>query len=162
MDDRRLSHPTEHRIRLTDGLAPNHQMTIDGQPTATHPWGDEASPYIQLGGDHAVNALANSFYDVVEESSPTLQAMLPKNTVNTRRKFYMYLSGWLGGPPLYEMKWGHPQLRRRHMPFPIGAEEAAEWMRCMREAIAREEIGDPLASFLDSRLSPLADHMINK
>ena len=88
--------------------------------------------------------------------------MLPKNTVNTRQKFYMYLSGWLGGPPLYELKWGHPRLRMRHQPFPIGQTEANEWMRCMRQALANEGVEEPLRSFLDARLAPLADHMINK
>lgn len=187
MDDRRLSNQTGHRIRLTDGLAPFRSPTsslhsvapdrtlcrlqerpysesmMPSRPTdSTHPWGDEDSPYVQLGGDGAVESLANAFYDVIEETSPTLRAMLPRNTTNTRKKFHMYLSGWLGGPPLYEMKWGHPRLRMRHMPFRIGEDEAAEWMRCMREAISRCGVEDPLSSFLDSKFAPLADHMINQ
>ena len=88
--------------------------------------------------------------------------MLPANTSGSRTKLFEYMSGWLGGPPLYEEKHGHPRLRMRHMPFAIGTEEAADWMRCMREAFERTQIDEPLRSFLDSKLDPLAEHMINQ
>lgn len=135
---------------------------MPSQPSgAAHPWGDAATPYEEIGGDDAVVALSETFYDVIEEESPTLRAMLPASTRNTRKKFAMYLSGWLGGPPLYEEKWGHPRLRMRHMPFPIGAGEADEWMRCMRKALDRAVVGQPLRSFLEQRFGELALHMRN-
>ncbi|MGB8362394.1 MAG: group II truncated hemoglobin [Acidimicrobiia bacterium] len=136
---------------------------MPGQPTnAAHPWGDAATPYLEMGGEDKVRALAETFYDVIEAESPLIGAMLPANTTNTRRKLFMYLSGWLGGPPLYEQKWGHPRLRMRHMPFPIGGAEADEWMRCMRLAMDRVSIDEPLQSFLDARLGELALHMRNR
>ena len=125
------------------------------------PWGDEPSPYVEIGGADRVRELADAFYDRIDSESPTLKAMLPRNTVKTREKFYMYLTGWLGGPPLYEMKWGHPQLRRRHLPFPIGDYEAAEWMRCMKLALDDVGVGEQLNSFLVERLGQLAAHMRN-
>lgn len=129
---------------------------------AAHPWGDAPTPYDEIGGDEEVRELAEAFYDVIEEQSPVLRAMLPANTRNTRQKFYMYLSGWLGGPPLYEEKWGHPRLRMRHFPFPIGDDEAAEWMRCMRLALDRVEVPEALHAFLEDRFEPLAQHMKNR
>ena len=128
----------------------------------THPWGDHETPYLAMGGELGTRRLANEFYDVIEEESPRLREMLPRNTAKTREKFFMYLSGWLGGPPLYEQRWGHPRLRMRHMPFEIGEQEAGEWMRCMRQAMERAEIDEPLRSFLDERLEPLAQHMRNR
>lgn len=136
---------------------------MPSRPSRTaHPWGDADTPYEQIGGGDRVRALADAFYDVIEEKSPTLRAMLPASTANTRKKFSMYLSGWLGGPPLYEEKWGHPRLRMRHMPFSIGGDEADEWMRCMRAAMGRVGIEEPLRSFLDERFAPLALHMRNQ
>lgn len=129
---------------------------------ASQPWGEAATPYAEIGGEAPVRELAEAFYDVIEAESPTLRAMLPANTTNTRQKFFMYLSGWLGGPPLYEEKWGHPRLRMRHMPFTIGTVEADEWMRCMRLAMDRAGVGDPLRSFLDHRFGELAAHMRNQ
>lgn len=127
-----------------------------------HPWGDAATPYEEIGGTEVVEVLSNAFYDVIAEESPVLQAMLPANTANTRKKLSHYLSGWLGGPPLYEERWGHPRLRMRHFPFAIGDHEAAEWMRCMRMAMDRVGISDPIRSFLDERFSQLALHMRNQ
>lgn len=131
-------------------------------PETAHPWGDAATPYEEIGGADAVRRLSDAFYDVIEEDSSVLRDMLPASTKNTRTKFAMYLSGWLGGPPLYEEKWGHPRLRMRHMPFPIGTDEAEEWMRCMRTALDREGVEGPLRSFLEEKLGPLALHMRNR
>jgi hemoglobin len=139
-----------------------HPM-MPSKPAATaHPWGDATTPYEEIGGEEAARALVEMFYDVIEEGSPVLRAMLPVSTSNTRRKFFMYLSGWLGGPALYEEKWGHPRLRMRHLPFSIGEAEAVEWMRCMRLAMDRADIAEPLRSFLDERFAQLALHMRNR
>jgi hemoglobin len=136
---------------------------MPSHPTGTSkPWGHGETPYVEIGGADGVRELAEAFYDVIEDESPTLRAMLPASTRNTRRKFFMYLSGWLGGPPLYEEKWGHPRLRMRHMPFSIGPDEVSEWMRCMRRAMDRSGIEEPLRSFLDERFEPLALHMQNQ
>ena len=142
-------------------------MTLPGEiPVKAHgvanPWGDHPTPYEAVGGDARVRELVDAFYDIIEEESPVLRAMLPKNTSTSRQKLYEYMSGWLGGPPLYTDKRGHPQLRMRHFPFAIGADEAEEWMRCMRSAMDRVDIDPTVREFLDSKLSPLAVHMINR
>jgi hemoglobin len=131
-------------------------------PGAAHPWGDEETPYLALGGDARVRALVEAFYDVIEEESPELRAMLPARTTGSREKLYEYLSGWLGGPPLYTDKRGHPQLRRRHLPFPIGRPQAEEWMRCMGVAMDRTGVEGPVREFLGAKLGPLALHMVNR
>jgi hemoglobin len=51
----------------------------------------------------------------------------------------MFLSGWLGGPPLYIDTFGHPRLRARHKPFSVGISERDQWMACMVRAM--EETG---------------------
>lgn len=136
---------------------------MPSRPSGTaHPWGEAHTPYEEIGGPDQVLRLSDAFYDVIEEESPTLRAMLPASTKNTRTKFAMYLSGWLGGPPLYEQRWGHPRLRMRHAPFPIGTTEADEWLRCMRTAMDRVDITDPLRNFLDERFGQLALHMRNR
>lgn len=127
-----------------------------------HPWGDAETPFEELGGETAVRSLVEAFYDIIEEESPPLRAMLPANTSGSRQKLYEYLSGWLGGPPLYTDKRGHPRLRMRHFPFTIGEAEAAEWMRCMEAAMDRTGVEGAIAAFLKARLDPLASHMINQ
>ena len=127
-----------------------------------NPWGAEDYPYVEIGGEEAVRGLVEAFYDIIEEDSPVLREMLPRNTSGSRQKLYEYLSGWMGGPPIYQMNRGHPQLRRRHLPFEIGHFEADEWMRCMRLAMDRVGLGEQMSRWLDERLEPLAQHMINR
>ncbi len=146
-----------HRADTSPILMPSKRP-----PDRSNPWGDAATPFEEIGGADGVRALAEAFYDVIGEDSPRLREMLPVNTSKTREKFFMYLSGWLGGPPLYEEKWGHPRLRMRHLPFQIGRFEAVEWMRCMRQALKRSGVGSPLAEFLEDRFEQLADHMRNQ
>lgn len=127
-----------------------------------NPWGSEDSPYVEMGGEEAVRDLVEAFYDIIEEDSPVLRDMLPRNTSGSRQKLYEYLSGWMGGPPIYQMNRGHPQLRRRHFPFEIGQFEADEWMRCMGLAMDRVGLSDQMSGWLGERLEPLAQHMINR
>lgn len=127
-----------------------------------NPWGEAEFPYVQMGGEEAVRDLVEAFYDIIEEDSASLRTMLPRNTSGSRQKLYEYLSGWLGGPPLYNLKRGHPRLRMRHAPFEIGRFEAEEWMRCMRLAMDRVGMEKPMREWFDERLEPLAEHMINR
>ncbi len=127
-----------------------------------NPWGRASSPYEELGGATPLRQLVEAFYDIIEDESPTLRAMLPANTSTSRQKLYEFLSGWLGGPPLYEEKRGHPRLRMRHLPFPIGEPEAEEWMRCFRKAMDTAGLEGQVREFIETRLTPLAQHMVNR
>lgn len=138
-------------------------MVMPGpQPENAHPWGDADTPYLELGGDEEVRRLVDTFYDRVDASSPVLRAMLPKNDSGSRTKLYEFLSGWMGGPPLYIEKRGHPRLRMRHLRFPIGTLEIDEWMRCMRDALDECEVTGSLRTFLETRFDESAHWMRNQ
>jgi hemoglobin len=74
---------------------------------------------------------------------------------------YLFLSGWLGGPQLYVEKYGHPMLRRRHLPFEIGESERDQWLKCMDIALD-EQVEEPLRAELKASFFKVADHMINQ
>jgi hemoglobin len=109
-----------------------------------------------------VRGLAWAFYDVVEQTSPVLRAMLPRDTTVSREKLYEFLSGWMGGPPLYWERRGHPALRMRHAPFAIDEFAAAEWVRCMREALERQSVEGDLRGFLERELGRVAVQLRNR
>ncbi|HSJ29140.1 MAG TPA: group II truncated hemoglobin [Acidimicrobiia bacterium] len=137
-------------------------MQIGPTPAGRHPWGDAATPFEELGGDDRVQRLAWSFYDVVEETSPVLRAMLPRDTTVSREKLYEFLSGWMGGPPLYWERRGHPALRMRHAPFAIDQFAADEWVRCMREALTRQSVEGDVRIFLERELGRVAQQLRNQ
>jgi hemoglobin len=90
-----------------------------------------------------------------------IRKLHPESLAGSRDKLHWFLVGWLGGPPMYVERFGHPRLRARHLPFPIGAPERDAWLLCMRRALdgtvedpaARAGIWEPIAR--------LADHMRN-
>jgi hemoglobin len=122
------------------------------------------TPYQRIGGEAGVRALVQRFYvlmDTLPEAYGIRKLHAP-DLSGAEEKLFMYLTGWLGGPQLYVEKYGHPMLRARHLPFPIGIDEAAQWMLCMREAM-QECIADAaLRASLDKALTDLALHMRNK
>ena len=137
-------------------------MTIGSQPTGRYPWGDQETPYDQLGGAETLQQLVDNFYDRIASESPQLRAMHPADDTTSRRNLFEFLSGWMGGPPLYERRKGHPRLRMRHLPFAIGEAEAAEWIRCMRDALDDTNVGGELRTYLETRLEQTAQHVRNR
>lgn len=125
---------------------------------------DERPLYDQIGGDPVVRALVNRFYDEMNTSpaARTIRAMHPPDLSDSRDKLYWFLSGWLGGPPLYVERKGHPRLRARHLPFAVNSDASEQWMACMRVALAEHVADTQLREGLDSALDRLAHHMQNQ
>ena len=123
----------------------------------------EISLYEGLGGEAGVRALVREFYRLMDTLPETqgIRAMHPDLAVS-EEKLFAFLSGWTGGPQLYIEKYGHPRLRMRHFPFPIGGSERDQWMLCMDRALAASALQDPYRSLMSRALYRLADHMRNK
>lgn len=122
-----------------------------------------ATQYQQLGGEPAVRQLANRFYDIMETDSAAqeLLAMHPQPLDSVRERFYEFLTGWLGGPPLFEQKYGHPRLRARHLPFRIDQSMRDQWLHCMYQALDEQVSDTLLKQQLKAQFTRLAHHMIN-
>lgn len=120
--------------------------------------------YEMVGGAVGVRTLVDRFYDLMETvpEAVKVRALHAKSLKVSRDKLEMYLTGWLGGPPVYEEKFGHPRLRMRHFPFAIGKRERDEWLWCMERAIAEHGMPDALKAELRGKLRIVADHMRNQ
>lgn len=120
--------------------------------------------YNLLGGEAVIKNIADTFYDVMSTmpEAKELLAMHPKDLSPSKEKLFMFLSGWLGGPQLFENNFGHPRLRARHMPFKIGAKERDQWILCMTMAFDQLKIAEPIRSELLHALLNLANHMRNQ
>ncbi len=124
---------------------------------------ENETPYELLGGEVAVQKLVDRFYDLMDEKKEVdiLRKMHAKSLRVSREKLFLFLSGWLGGPDLYVEKYGHPMLRRRHLPFAIGELERDQWMLCMNQALD-EQAEEPLRKQLSDALTSVANHMQNQ
>lgn len=131
--------------------------------STTHPTPD-TTPYELLGGDAAVRALVERFYALMD-SEPEfagIRALHPASLEGSTEKLYLFLSGWLGGPPLYAQKIGAPMLRARHLPFAIAAAERDQWMACMDRAMREQGVSDVLRRGLYDAFFRTADWMRNR
>ncbi|MFN7219998.1 MAG: group II truncated hemoglobin [Burkholderiales bacterium] len=121
------------------------------------------TPYDLLGGDAVVRQLVDAFYDLMDADPDffAIRKLHPQSLTGSRDKLYKFLSGWLGGPPLYANEYGHPRLRARHLPYPIGSRERDQWMTCMQRAMLQIGLDPALRAHLDAAFANTADWMRN-
>ena len=124
----------------------------------------EKSSYERIGSEEGLWDLVNKFYDNMETlpEAKTIRDLHPKELHSTREKFFMFLSGWLGGPDRYVAAFGHPRLRARHLPFPIGETERDQWLMCMRKALDEMTIDNAFKEQLMMAFAQTANHMMNQ
>jgi hemoglobin len=124
--------------------------------------------YELLGGENNgtdnIRKLVETFYDIMDSDprASGIRAMHGADLTSAREKLYMFLTGWTGGPQLYVERYGHPMLRRRHLPFAIGESERDQWMYCMIQAMVLLKIEDKLMTKIAEQLYGVADFMRNQ
>ena len=122
------------------------------------------SHYDRIGGAEKIRTLVHRFYQIMDELPETygIRKMHAENLQHSEDKLFKFLSGWMGGPQLYIQEYGHPMLRRRHLPFTIGVPERDQWMMCMNKAL-KEVVGNELLrKDLSTAFAGVADHMRNQ
>jgi len=114
----------------------------------------------ELLGDENLRLLLDRFYDLVfqnEEISHLFKT--DKNEIKEKQR--LFLTQFLGGPALYSEKYGHPQMRARHIPHTITDESAIAWLKCMSAALRELPITEELKDELFKRFVPTAMFMVN-
>jgi hemoglobin len=126
------------------------------------------SLYDLLGGKpeatQTIREIVEAFYDVMDQDpkARTIRLMHPQDLTASREKLFMFLTGWTGGPQLYIERYGHPFLRRRHLPFKIGEDERDQWIYCMTKAMLHLKMEEAKIKALLNALYPIADFMRNQ
>ncbi len=121
------------------------------------------TPYEILGAD-GVRNLVDAFYDIMDEAHEAagIRAMHAQDLAPIKQKLTEYLSGWLGGPPLYAMKYGSVCMTDPHAPYAIGPAERDQWLLCMERALERTGASDELKEMLRVPLVRIADAVRNR
>ncbi|HXH72870.1 MAG TPA: group II truncated hemoglobin [Mariprofundaceae bacterium] len=124
---------------------------------------DTRTHYERIGGEEGVRRLVKRFYELMD-SLPEAQGIrgMHEDLGRAEEKLFEFLCGWLGGPPLYSEKYGHPRLRMRHMPFAIAESERNQWMLCMNQALADTVEDKALRAEISTALYKVADFMRNQ
>ncbi len=122
--------------------------------------------YFRVGGKPFFEALVDAFYDGVV-TDDVLLPLYPEqpDLTGARHRLTLFLAQYWGGPTTYMEERGHPRLRMRHFPFPIGPLERDRWMVHMAAAVERvcdeRSAPDGIAEELMAYFVPAAEHLRN-
>ena len=111
-------------------------------------------------GEENLRLLVDRFYDLVFENEQ-ISDLFKTDKSEIKEKQRLFLTQFLGGPDLYSQRFGHPQLRARHMPHPITEHHAAAWLSCMSAAVTSLPVEEALKEELFKRFIPTAMFMVN-
>ena len=120
------------------------------------------TPY-EILGEQGVKDLATTFYEVMDELplAADIRAMHAENLDQIKRMLCAYLTGWMGGPPVYQAIKGTVCLTDAHEPFRIGPAERDQWLACMDEALNRVGASIELKAMLKEPMFRVADTVKN-
>jgi hemoglobin len=91
--------------------------------------------FAAVGGEETFRRLIDAFYAGVAED-PVLRPLYPDEDLGPAAEHLrLFLIQYWGGPTTYSQQRGHPRLRMRHAPFPIGVAARDAWLRRMRAAL---------------------------
>lgn len=95
-------------------------------------------------GEANIFLMLEDFYHELEKSE--IRHLFPEDMVKASQKSAAFFVSLLGGPPLYQQKYGPPMMRQRHMPFTIDEKARQVWLSCFTIILvdAEKKYGFPL------------------
>jgi hemoglobin len=106
------------------------------------------------GGEAGVFKLVDDFFERMEkdERFSTIWHLHPDDKTLSRDKLARFLCGWLGGPKLYNEKYGAISLPRVHAHLAIATPERDQWLTCMSESVEQQPFAATFKSYLLEQL----------
>jgi hemoglobin len=126
----------------------------------TQPVNPVQIPLYDRIGAAKLRAIVQAFYPLVK-AHPLLTDIFPEDLSETMNKQEAFLTGFLGGPPLYHRYYGNPMLRARHMKFQITPDHAKAWFACFTDATQAVELEPGVRQELLEAVARTAAHMVN-
>lgn len=101
-----------------------------------------------------MRALVDNFYDRMGRDTrfAAIYAMHPDENEVSRDKLHRFLCGWLGGPKLYNEKYGGISIPRVHLHLAIDTAERDQWLTCMSESVAEQPFAESFKQYLMEQL----------
>src|SRR5699024_691039 len=115
--------------------------------------------YKQLG-EEKIEELVDRFYDYVDKDS-RMRFLFPEDLTETRLKQKLFQIQFLGGPNLYNERFGHPMLKMRHMPFKVTEEARDAWLDNMSKAMDDVKLPNDIKEHIYKRYEITANAMVN-
>lgn len=111
-------------------------------------------------GEEKLHKMIDIFYEYVKNDD-RINHLFPEDFTETAYKQKLFQTQFLGGPNVYNEKYGHPMLKARHFPFEVTPLASEAWLENMNRAIIDVELDDELREYLMARYTLTAKHMVN-
>ncbi len=114
-------------------------------PAGGPPEVDRPSPEIfAVMGDDGIRRMIHCFYGHLAHSD--IQEMFVGDMNEAADRSADYFVQLLGGPPVFQQKYGPPRLRARHIPFEISENARQVWIGCFETTLdgADDAFGFPM------------------
>lgn len=118
--------------------------------------------YDDVGGMPFFERLVDTFYAGVA-TDDVLAPLYPEapDFSGARHRLTLFLAQYWGGPTTYDEERGHPRLRMRHFPFPVGPLQRDRWLLHMTAAVRASGADQAAQTALLDYFVPAAEHLRN-
>ncbi|MGX5173475.1 group II truncated hemoglobin [Aliikangiella sp. IMCC44653] len=116
------------------------------------------------GGEQGVRQLVDDFYDNMQsiKRAKAILEMHPADLEVSRDKLFRFLCGWLGGPRLFQEKYGPISIPKVHAHLAIGESERDAWLLCMQQAVEKQPFSEEFKSYFMKQISMPANRVMNQ
>jgi len=122
---------------------------------------EETDIYAVVGED-GFHRLIAAFYRQVPADDILGPMYPPGDLAGAEERLRDFLIGRFGGPLRYIERRGHPQLRRRHLPFAVTAGARERWMQLMNQALEEAAFPADVVRLLREFFHSVSAMMINR
>ena len=113
-------------------------------------------------GSEGFDRLVTAFYRQVPDDD-LLGPMYPADDLpGAAQRLRDFLIYRFGGPPIYIEQRGHPRLRQRHAPFPVGQLARDRWVRLMDHALTHAAFPEDVEQLLRAFFASTATFLMNR
>lgn len=134
-------------------------------PSETPPqYGIKDASYKAAGEEQGIRRLVADFYDEMDSlpEAKLIREMHPTNLDESKDKLARFLCGWLGGPKLFQEKYGKIRIPLAHRHLAIGPAERDTWLLCMQNALKKQAYKESFKAYLLEQLYVPAEGSRNK
>jgi hemoglobin len=120
--------------------------------------------YQRIGEEAALRRIVDRFYDLMQSDPAVapLRAMHAPDLGPMRERLTEFMTGWLGGPPVYFQRKDSRCMAMVHAPIPIDAAIRDQWLSCMYRALDDCDVSADLQASIRRALERMTEDMVNR
>lgn len=125
-------------------------------------FGENDFSYKSAGELPGLIKLVDTFFELMNTlpEAKCARDLYPKKLSGPSKKLAYFLSGWLGGPRIYQEYFGEISIPSAHRHLKIGQQESDAWMLCMQKAVEQQAYDEAFKEYLIAQLGIPAGRIV--